>query len=187
MDFNINTSGKVTSMTPELGNWLWHIAIAYAPYDTGNLRRAITMNKNSSTRKQYIYNALNAIYLHYLEKGMGPVKKHKGFISNLTVGNMIQELIAYFKTGKTGILTFPPSATLTVSKQGPMFYERKMINALGWSKTQLTADDRKKLSQMRYHSLVTSKQARAVGKQQGSRYLYSRSLNQRANQSIIQP
>ena len=72
MDFYIETDGNVTTMTPELGNWLWHIAIAYAPYDTGNLRRAITMSKNSPLRKQYIYNALNAIYLHYLEEGMGP-------------------------------------------------------------------------------------------------------------------
>lgn len=181
MDFNIQTNNNITTMSPALGMWLWNIAVSNAPMDTGNLRRAITMNKNSDTKKQYVYNALNAVYLHYLEEGMGPVKKHKGFISNKTVGDFIQELIYYFKTGKTGMITTPPVATLTISKHGPMFYEKKIANSLGWSDRTLTADDRQKLSQIRYRALSNSNQSRVNGQKPTSRYLYRKGLNQRTN------
>ena len=178
MDFNITTDGKVTTLSPELGMWLWNVAVSNAPIDTGNLRRAITMTKNSPTKKQYVYNALNAVYLHYLEEGMGPVKKHKGFISQKTMGDFIQELISYFKTGKTGMITTPPVATLTVSKHGHMFYERKMARALGWSDKQITADDRRKLSQIRYRGLAQSNKSKIYGEKPTSRYLYKKGMNQ---------
>lgn len=181
MDFNIETDGKTTTMSSELGMWLWNLAVSNAPIDTGNLRRAITMTKNSGTKKQYVYNALNAVYLHYLEEGMGPVKKHKGYISQKTMGDFIQELIYYFKTGKTGMITTPPVATLTTSKWGPMFYERKMAQALGWSDKQITADDRRKLSQIRYRGLAQSNKSKIYGEKPTSRYLYNKNRNQHTN------
>jgi len=82
MDFNIKTDKEINSLDSQLGYWLWNIAVSLAPYDTGNLRRAITMNKNSQTRIRIVYNAFNAIYLHYLEMGDGPVKNTRAIYPN---------------------------------------------------------------------------------------------------------
>jgi hypothetical protein len=185
MNFNVSTEKDINTLSPQLGMWLWNIAVSNSPIDTGNLRRAITMNTNSLTKKKYVYNAFNAIYLHYLEEGMGPVKKHKGFISEKTVGDFIQELIYYFKTGKTGMVTTPPVATLSMSKNGPMFHERKISKFLDWSSKELSADDRQKLSQLRYRALNNSNRERISGRKPTSRYLYKKGMNQKADNWFI--
>jgi ribosomal protein L13 len=181
VDFNVETNKQINHLSSELGMWLWNIAVSDAPIDTGNLRKAITMTKNGAKSKQYVYNALNAVYLHYLEEGLGPIKKHKGFISEKTVGDFIQEIIYYVKTGKTGLITTPPVATLQMSKNGKMFYEKKIANSLGWSGNQLSADDRKKLSQIRYRYVANSNKASISGEKPTSRYLYKRSQNRKTN------
>jgi hypothetical protein len=137
-----------------LAMWLWNIAVAVAPYDTGNLRRAITLNNASNDKIKVAYNIYDAVYLHYLEEGMGPVKKHKGFIGDTTVNAFIRELLYYIKTGKQPLITSKPMTSLRVSEHSPMFYERRILNAIGlkWAKT-VTADDRMKLSNLRYMSL----------------------------------
>jgi len=182
MEFYVDTKFNVKTLSPTLGMSLWNIAVANAPMDTGNLRRAITMNRNGEKHKTYTYNALNAVYLHYLEEGMGPVKKHKGFISQMTMGDMIQEIIYYFKTGgKVLASTTPPSVTLSESKQGLMFYEKKLAKALQWSDSSLTADDRRKLSQIRYRGLVGSNATRISGEKISTKYSYKRSKNQKTD------
>lgn len=177
MDFVITTDLDIDSMSSELGFWLWHIAIAFAPIDTGNLRRAITMNSNTDTRKLFVYNAFNAIYLHYLEEGMGSVKKYKDFIKTDTMMAFIQEVMYYFKTGMTGLLTGKPYINLKESQQGAMFYEKKLMKALNINQKTLTADDRMMLSQLRYRGLVGSNKERVGGMKPTAKYSYSRKNN----------
>jgi hypothetical protein len=148
----------------ELAMWLWNIAVSLAPYDTGNLRRGITLNNSSNNKITVVYNAYTALYLHYLEEGMGSVKKHKGFISELTVGAFVQEIIFYIQTLKRPLIVSKPMTTLRVSEQGAMFYEKRILNAIGFSKTSLiTADDRQKLSNLRYMSKFNTGYQRVSG------------------------
>ena len=150
MDFNVITALNIDGLPLELGFVLWNRAIDCAPYDTGNLRRSILMTKNSSTKKQYVYNAMNALYLDYLEKGQGPIKKHKGYISEKTVGVFIAEIIYYLKTGRTSTVATIPQITLKTSKQGPMFYEKRIMKKFDVAWQKLTADDRQKMSRFKY-------------------------------------
>jgi len=154
MDINITTDKNMNGFSKGLAMWLWNISVAVAPYDTGNLRRAITLNTASQNKIKVSYNIYDAIYLHYLEEGMGSVKKHKGFIGDVTVGAFIRELVYYAKTQKEPLITSRPMTSLRVSENSPMFYERRILNAIGlkWAKT-VTADDRMKLSNLRYMSL----------------------------------
>lgn len=189
MDLNITTDQEISSLDSQLGFWLWNIAVSLAPYDTGNLRRAITMNKNSQTRIRIVYNAFNAIYLHYLEMGKGPVKKHKGYISELTVPAFIQEIIKYLKTGKASsiISLGKPMATLRESGTGAMFYEKKILKALGQKGTDITADDRRKLSQIRFRGLHGSNVQRAGGKAGKVRRLYRMRKNRLIDEFYVDP
>lgn len=150
MQFNIEGQTLITSLSPELGYLLWNRAIDCASYDTGNLRRSIVMSKNGGSQKQYVYNAMNALYLHYLEEGMGPIKKHKGYISEKTMAIFITEIIYYLKTGKTSEVATIPLITLNKSKNGPMFHEKRIMGKFDVAWQTLTADDRRKMSRFKY-------------------------------------
>lgn len=179
MDFNITTDVEIKELSNGLGYWLWNIAVSLAPYDTGNLRSAITLNANSSTRKKYVYNALNAHYLHYLEMGEGPITKHTGFISERTVSSFLMEIIAYIKTGKEPLITSKPMVVLRESRHGAMFNERKILKRLKMNTDFLTGDDRKKLSQITFRSLMNSNQERIGGKLADISRTYKKSINKR--------
>ena len=144
------TELDINEMNTALGYWLWNMAVIIAPYDTGNLRRAISMRANSTTQKSIIYSYFNALYIKYLEAGQGPVKKYKGFISETTVGAFIQEIMAYFMTGKTGKLTSQPKINLKKTETSAMFYEKTLMKRLKVSGSMLTADDRRYLSRFRF-------------------------------------
>lgn len=150
MNFLVVTDIENLNMSSELGLLLWNRAVDCAPYDTGNLRRSIVMSKNMPTQKQYIYNAMNALYLDYLEKGEGPVKKHKGFISQKTMSAFITELIYYYKTGRPSSPATIPVIGLTKSKNGPMFHEKRIMKNFGVAWQKVTADDRRKMSRFTY-------------------------------------
>jgi len=152
MDFHIETDQKITELSSGLGYWLWNLAVVLAPVDTGNLRRSIVMSANSPTHKRYVYNTMNAFYLDYLERGVGPIKKYQGFIENRTVGRMIEEVMHYCITGKTGLLTGKPMVTLQISSNGPMFHEKAIAHRMKLDDIELdiTADDRKYMSRFKY-------------------------------------
>jgi hypothetical protein len=152
MDFNIETDQKITELSSGLGYWLWNLAVVLAPIDTGNLRRSIVMSANSANHKRYVYNTMNAFYLDYLERGIGPIKKYQGFIEYRTVGRMIEEVIHYCITAKTGLLTGKPMTTLQVSSNGPMFHEKDILSKLkvDLNEIEITADDRKYMSRIKY-------------------------------------
>ena len=152
MDFHIETDQEITELSSGLGYWLWNLAVVLAPYDTGNLRRSIVMSANSANHKKYVYNSMNAFYLDYLERGVGNIKKYKGFIEERTVGRMVEEVIHYCVTGKTGLLTGKPMVTLQTSSNGAMFHEKTILKKLGvdLDDVEITGDDRKYLSRMKY-------------------------------------
>jgi len=188
MDITVITDKEINGLSSQLGYWLWNLTVSLAPYDTGNLRRAISLQSNSEHRKSIVYNAFNAIYLHYLEQGEGTVKKHTGFISVLTVGAFIQELIAYVKTGSTPIIQFSnPTASLRTSQNGSMFYENKMLRYMNISGKKITADDRRKLSQLRFMGVNNTGTQRTRGKSPFVRRLYNRSESLRINDAFIDP
>ncbi len=151
MDFHVDTDLQIEVLNSALGYWLWNLAVVLAPYDTGNLRRSITMSANSDTHKKYVYNTMNAMYLDYLERGIGPIKKHMCFIEHKTVGRFVEEIIDYFKVGKN-ISLGKPTVTLQISKQGAMFYEKKILHRMGLDDMELdvTADDRKYMSRFEF-------------------------------------
>ena len=152
MDFYIETDEEITRLSEGLGYKLWNMAVALAPYDTGNLRRSIVMSANSPTHKRYVYNVMNALYLDYLERGVGNIKKYQGFIENLTVGSMVEEIIHYCLTNESYIHTGKPTVTLQVSSNGAMFHEKRIAHKMGLDDVELdiTADDRKYMSRIKY-------------------------------------
>lgn len=186
MDWRITTDVDIEKLSPDLAMWLWNIAVAIAPYDTGNLRRAITLNKASDTKITIKYNAFNALYLHYLEEGMGSVKKHTGFISDDTVMAFVSELIMYFRTGKPGLLVNKPVTTLRLSSNTPMYHERKILSKLGYSVSDpVTADERREMSQIKYRKLTDSNRVGVGGKKTFVRRLYRRSMNRQIDASLL--
>lgn len=150
MIFYVETELDIEILSYELGISLWNIAVSIAPYDTGNLRRSITLNRNSDTVKTYYYNAFNAMYLHYLEKGQGPVKKYKGFIENETVAAFIEEIIYYFKTNEISTTSIIPKIALKKTRTSAQFYEKAIMKKMGVKGDTITADDRRKMSRIRY-------------------------------------
>jgi len=187
VEFYVQTDQDITYLPASLGYWLWNVAVLLAPEDTGNLKRSITMNRNSDKTKLITYNVFNAVYLHYLEEGMGSVKKYKDFIKTQTVGQFIVEIIDYIKTGKTKGFGTKPLVTLSISSNGAMFYERRMLKQLDGSKKNLTADDRKTLSQLRYNGLKNTYQQGISGKTPSIKRLYKTSENLQTNMRFFDP
>ena len=74
-----------------------NIAVLNAPYDTGNLRSAISLASNNSNNIRIQYSLLNANYIKFLEYGYGPVKKHIGFIRSKTLSDMVEAIIGFIK------------------------------------------------------------------------------------------
>lgn len=186
MEWMITTDKSVDKFSKDLAMWLWNVAVVIAPYDTGNLRRAITLNKASDNKMAIQYNAFNALYLHYLEEGMGSVKKHKGFISEDTMMAFVSELIAYFKTGKPGLLVNKPMTTLRVSGNTPMYHERKILHKLGFDTSMpVTADERKLMSQIKFRKMNQSNRMRIGGKKTYVRRLYRMSQNRQIDAAML--
>lgn len=128
----------------KIGMSLWNIAIASAPYETGNLRRSIILSKNTDSLKKYVYDDYRAYYLNYLEEGIGRVKKHTGFIENKTIGSMMYELINYLQSGEVTFSNFP-----VVELRSGIYrmYERQIARNNNMdTKRRLSANDRALLS-----------------------------------------
>jgi hypothetical protein len=152
MDFYITLTDeqfeKVKSLDTSLGMWFWNMAVMISPYDTGNARRAITLNTNTSKKINIRYNLSQANYIKFLEMGVGPVKKYKGYIENRTRMAMVEELIFYLKTGQTPMFTQTPFVLLKSS--GNVFHaERKFLAQADMHTNYINANARKKISMIR--------------------------------------
>lgn len=176
MDFYLEVNEReyerIKNLDTSLGMALWNIAVLEAPIDTGNLRRAITLVSNSSKVIRIKYNLLTANYIHFLEQGYGPVKKHRGFIGEKTTINMIEEIINFIRMGSISswLLGLPPLVLLRRS-HSVFGYERKVMNDLGMRQKHLTANQRMKISSIRerkYQESIGGKVGHRTGQRVGT-------------------
>lgn len=155
MDFEIEVDREITELTPQLANSIWQYLVYAAPYDTGNLRTAIKRHTSNPKRITFIYDTAQAYYLDFLERGVGPVKKYKGFIEDKSVGWAVKEIIEWAKTGNTLFGGSVPSISLRgrthikgkpIPNGGqPFGYEKQLLND---KTTPLTARERGQLSRL---------------------------------------
>ena len=152
MDFYVELSEeqyeKVKNLDSSLGMWFWNMAVMLAPYDTGNLRRSITLVANTSKKINIRYNTMNANYIKFLEEGLGPVKKYKGFIENQTRIAIVEELIMYLKTGMKPMFTSAPFVALR-SSQSVFRQEKPFLVKSNMKTSSITPNVRRKISQIR--------------------------------------
>ena len=154
MDFIIETDRDFVGLDDELANSIWQLLVYSAPYDTGNLRSAIKKSVSNARRILFIYDETTAVYLKFLEDGVGFVKKHKGFISVVSLGEATMEVMYYAKTGQTTFSGVPivvlrgrlnKKAGRSYGGGKPMGYEKTMLID---KRTQLTAKERSLLSKL---------------------------------------
>jgi hypothetical protein len=152
MDFYIDVPPevyeKIKDLDPMIGSLAWNIAVMLAPYDTGNLRSAITMPSNTSKKINIRYNLMRANYIKFLELGVGPVKKYKDFINVKTRMAIIEQLIAYLKTGKKPYVSRVPFVQLRTS-QSVFSQERAFLRQANMNTSAITAKARGKIARIR--------------------------------------
>ncbi len=144
MDIELHLNHDGHKLGPELGYSIWNIAVACAPYRTGNLRSGIALQNNGPKIKRIMYNDYDAYYLNYLEEGIGRVKRHKGFIENKTVNMIYSETANYLTYGKASFSGIP---TVSLRSDKARNYERIMLRNINYDlNKRITANDRAKLS-----------------------------------------
>ena len=155
LDFYLNVTDEqydnIKNLNSLLGMALFNIAVLNAPIDTGNLRRSITLASNTSKKINVRYNLSVANYAKFLELGVGPVKKYKGFISQKTTASMVEEIISFIKSGKISSWTYGVSPVVLLKRTSHIFgQERKVIEKANIkARNTLTANQRKQISKIR--------------------------------------
>ena len=125
---------------------LWNVAVNSAPFKTGNLRLNIKKSSVSNNKTTYVYDDLEAVYVNFLEEGIGRNKRHVGFIEFKTVGAMMFEIDNFFSTGK---VTFSGTPSITPRTDRVRNYERKMMKSLGFGvDSRVNASERAILSRI---------------------------------------
>lgn len=152
MDFFIEVPeeiyDKVKYFDSSLGMWFWNMAVMIAPYDTGNLRKSITLPINNSRKIGIRYSLMRANYLKFLEEGIGPVKKHTQFIGTKTRVAIVEQLIIYLQTGKIPLFTRTPYVSLRNTKS--VFpSEKAFLRSANMGTQTINANMRSKISQIR--------------------------------------
>lgn len=152
MDFYIELNEDeyelIKNLDTSLGMWFWNMAVMIAPYDTGNLRKAISLNSNTSKKITIRYNTMQANYIKFLEEGVGPVKKHKDFIGVKTRLAITEELISYLKTGRKPMFTSVPFVATRSS--GKVFSrEKAFLRQADMHTNAITQKARNKIASVR--------------------------------------
>lgn len=148
--FYVEAHEDWNGLTSDFAYWGWNASIIGIPYDTGNLRRSYKLKNNSKRTIKYAFDTTEAQYVNFLEEGIGPVTKYKGFIENGLVQILLSELIFFITTNQTGLLTNKPTVVLRESQyESPFPYERRIMRSLDLHDRRLNADQRKALSQIR--------------------------------------
>ena len=152
MDFFIEVPeeiyDKIKDFDSALGMWFWNIAVMIAPYDTGNLRRSITLTSNRSRRINIRYSLMRANYMKFLEEGMGPVKKHTQFIGTKTRLAIVEQLIIYLQTGRIPLFTRTPYVSLRNTKS--VFpSEKAFLRSADMGTQTINPNVRRKISELR--------------------------------------
>ena len=161
-------------LSSSFGYYAHNVAVMCAPYDTGNLRRAISLAQNTPKAIRIQYNHMIANYIYFLEEGIGPVTKHKGFISNVTAGAITEQLIGWVLTGKDPMFTPQPVVVLRTSKYRPFnvksnitgLSERDVLRQADMYSNAISASARKEVSKVRetaFRTLAGGKITNQVG------------------------
>lgn len=184
MFISIEVDKPIEGLNTALANSVWQTIIYETPYATGNARSAIRLNSNNKTRINFIYDDSIARYIDFLERGVGPVKKYKGFIANNSVNSTMREIVYWAQSGgKTTYNGVPVVVFRTKDDSGrnilPMGYEKKRINDLKRdTKIAITASERAKLSSMYFAEIGGSKE-------KGKRPEIEKSVTQRSDRFKI--
>jgi hypothetical protein len=120
-----------------LGNKLLYRAVSNAPFRTGNLANSIRLAVCTKRKISINYDASMAYYTYFLEEGKGNIKRYRGFISDVTVPWIIEDIVTFFEYGEDfkGIDKFSKSSFISDKakalggsrKAQPMFYEKGKI------------------------------------------------------------
>ena len=173
-------------LTSDFAYWLWNASMTPIPYDTGNLRSSYNMKNNSQKRIRYGFDKTKAYYIDYLEEGVGPVTKYKGFIKNQMVGILVQELLAFISTNKVGSITTKPRVELRISQhKRPFPYERRILKEMGTRLNYLSADERRSLSKIMYRSKTGNISNSYAGRTPSIKRAYRRDYNAKINSYYI--
>jgi len=156
MEFKLEVDREIDGLNDDLANSIWQLLVYSAPYDTGNLRSAIKKQISTKNKIMFIYDLSQALYIDFLEQGVGFIKKYKGFIENKSVGETIKEVLYWAETDKNTFSGVPivvlrgrlmKKAGRMFEGGAPMGYEK---NILVDTKLPLTAKERNLLSQLNY-------------------------------------
>lgn len=102
-----------------MGSFLHNVAIQIMAYDTGNAQSAISLAQNTPRHIRIHYDLMKANYIKFLDMGVGPVKKHKGIVSVLTLNAIAEEVVGWVMSGKRFAFTPMPVVALRQSKYRP--------------------------------------------------------------------
>ena len=145
-----------------LGGYFQNIAVMIMAYDTGNARSAISNSINTPKHIQIHYDLLKANYIKFLEEGVGPVKKHKGIISVLTVGAISEELVGWILSGKNPTFTSAPVVALRQSQYRPFgakssvtgLSEKDILRQSEMNINTISAQARREVSKVREYTYL---------------------------------
>lgn len=155
---------KDKGFSTSLGNYFHNIAVLGAPYDTGNLRMAISLPKNTPKHIQINYNTMRANYIKFLEEGIGPVKKHKGFISVLTVGAIAEAMVGWIASGIDPTVAISPQVVqMRQSKYRPFnakssvtgVSEKDVLRQAGMYDNTISPQARREVSKFREYGYLS--------------------------------
>lgn len=135
-----------------LGYWFWNISVLGTPMDTGNARSNVFLKKNTARHISVEWDLFMANYVEFLEKGVGPVKKYKGFISVDIYGAIMEQTMAWILTGKEPYYAtrgLKPFVALTVSKHKPFSMERVFLRQADMNANKISARARMEISKIR--------------------------------------
>lgn len=152
MDIYINLTKeqfeKVKNLDSSVGMNAWNTAVMLTPYLTGNARNAIVLARNTSKKITITYDLMKANYIRFLEEGVGPVKKHKGFISTKTALAIAENIVVYLKTGKPLMFNATPQFTLR-STTSVFNQEKKFLRQANLDTKMITPYERRAISMIR--------------------------------------
>ena len=145
-----------------LGQYAHNIAVMIMRYDTGNAKSAISLTHNSPKSFTIDYNLLKAKYVKFLDEGVGPVKKHKGIVSVLTVGAIAEEMVGWILSGTNPTFTSPPVVALRQSKYRPFsakssvtgLSEKNMLQYSSMNSNAISASARSEINKVREYTYL---------------------------------
>lgn len=144
----IANTNELKDFPQSLAFQLWNVAVAGTPMDTGNARANTKLLVSNEKTIAIGWDTFNANYVDFLERGVGPVKKYKGFISVGVFGSFIRTITEWAYFGKVMGSWSTPVVFTSVSNS-PFVAERGFLSKAGFSTRKINAIQRERISQVR--------------------------------------